>query len=78
MRTNIVLDDELLEEARKYSKAKTKKALIDEALKEFVETRKRFDLSKLRGKISFYKDYDYKELRKRKLVDTDGQTRSNH
>lgn len=69
MRTNIVLDDELLREATKYSNAKTKRALIDEALKEFVETRKRFDLSKLRGKISFHKDYDYKELRKRKLID---------
>lgn len=68
MRTNIVLDEELLKEATKYSNAKTKRALIDEALKEFVETRKRFDLSKLRGKISFYKDYDYKELRKRKVI----------
>ncbi len=68
MRTNVVLDDALLREARKYSKATTKRALIDEALKEFVETRKRFDLSKLRGKISFYKDYDYKELRKRKVI----------
>jgi len=32
MRTNIVLNDELVREAMQYSKAKTKKALIEEAL----------------------------------------------
>ena len=64
MRTNIVLNDELLNEAKKYSKAKTKKSLIDEALREFVESHKRLDLKKLRGKISFDKSYDYKALRR--------------
>lgn len=66
MRTNVVLNDELLKEAKKFSKAKTKKGLIDEALREYVETHKRLDLSKLRGKISFYKDYNYKALRRGK------------
>ncbi len=32
MRTNIVLNDELVQEAMRYSKAKTKRALIEEAL----------------------------------------------
>ncbi len=64
MRTNIVLDDELLREAFKYSKAKTKKELIHEALREYVEARRRVDLRKLRGKISFREDYDYKALRR--------------
>jgi Arc/MetJ family transcription regulator len=32
MRTNIVLNDELVREAMRYSKAKTKRALIEEAL----------------------------------------------
>ncbi len=36
MRTNIELNDELVAEARKYSRAKTKRALIEEALTEFV------------------------------------------
>ena len=64
MRTNIVLDEKLLKEALKYSKFHTKKGLIHEALKEFVESRKRKDLRELKGKILFIEDYDYKKLRK--------------
>ena len=37
MRTNIELDDELMREARKLSRAKTKKALIEQALVTFIE-----------------------------------------
>ena len=64
MRTNIVLDEWLLKEALKYSKSHTKKGLIHEALKEFLENRKRKDLRELKGKIKFIEDYDYKQLRK--------------
>ena len=39
MRTNIVLDDDLMEEARRYAHARTKKGLIEEALRTFIETR---------------------------------------
>lgn len=39
MRTNIVLDDELMREARRYSKAKTKRALVEEALRTLVRVR---------------------------------------
>ncbi len=63
MRTNIVFDDELISEAMRLSHAKTKKALIHEALKEYVESRKRMNLQELAGKISFAKDYDYKAMR---------------
>jgi Arc/MetJ family transcription regulator len=42
MRTNIVLDDELVEEAFKFSQAiSTKKELIEMALKEYVNNRKK-------------------------------------
>jgi Arc/MetJ family transcription regulator len=45
MRTNIVLNDELIDEAFKYSKSiLTKKELIEVALKEYVNTRKRRNL----------------------------------
>ena len=64
MRTNIVLDDEIVKTAFRYSKAKTKKELIDEALKELIASRQRLDLRDLRGKIDFKSDYDYKKLRK--------------
>ena len=64
MRTNIVLDDETVKTAFRYSKAKTKKELINEALKELITSRQRLDLRDLRGKVEFRSDYDYKKLRK--------------
>lgn len=64
MRTNIVLDDEIIEKAFRYSNAKTKKELIHEALKEFIDAKQRLNLGDLRGKIEFRADYDYKRLRK--------------
>lgn len=36
MRTNLVLNDELLAEARKYSHARSKRALVEEALATYV------------------------------------------
>ena len=64
MRTNIVLDDDLVRKAFEHSKTKTKKELIHEALKELIAARRQLDLRKLRGKISFIEDYDYKKMRR--------------
>ena len=65
MRTNIVLNDELVDEAFKYSRViSTKRELIEIALKEYVNNRKRKDLRELRGKIKFIDNYDYKAMRK--------------
>jgi Arc/MetJ family transcription regulator len=66
MRTNIVLDDALVQEALILSGIKTKKDVISMALHEFVTTRKRLNLLKLAGKIDFHDDYDYKNCRKGK------------
>ena len=66
MRTNVMLDDSLIEEALKVSRAKTKKEVIHEALKEFVENRKRLNLLDLSGKIKFAEEYDYKAMRESK------------
>jgi len=63
VRTNVVIDDDLLEEAVKLSGAKTKKEVIARALSEFVATRKRSNLLDLEGKIEFSADYDYKSMR---------------
>ncbi len=64
MRTNIVIDDDLLKAAFSVSRARTKKDLIHEALKELVRLRKRKDLTELAGSIEFYKGFDHKKLRK--------------
>ncbi len=66
MRTNVVLDDDLMEEALKLSSARTKKEVIREALKEFVENRKRLNLLDLSGKIEFAEGYDYQAMREGK------------
>ena len=63
MRTNIVLDEKLVKEAMRLSRTKTKKELVNQALREFVENRKRLNLMDLAGKIEFAKDYNYKALR---------------
>jgi Arc/MetJ family transcription regulator len=65
MRTNIVLNDELVEEAFKYSQTiSTKKELIETALKEYVDNRKRKNIKELKGKIKFRVGYDYEAMRK--------------
>jgi Arc/MetJ family transcription regulator len=64
MRTNIVIDDELLNEAFSVSNAKTKKDLIHEALNEFIRLKKRKDLTELAGAVKFHKNYNHKKLRK--------------
>jgi Arc/MetJ family transcription regulator len=66
VRINVVLDESLVDEALRLSNAKTKKELIHEALKEFVENRKRLNLLDLSGKIKFAKGYDYKGMREGK------------
>ena len=63
MRTNIVIDDRLLEEAFAVSKARSKKALVHEALRELIRLRKRKDLTELAGNVEFYKGYNHKKLR---------------
>ena len=65
MRTNIVIDDELLLDALKYTNLKTKKDVVNLALKELVDNHKRKSLLELKGAISFAKDYDYKKHRDR-------------
>jgi len=64
MRTNIVLDDNLVEEAFKYANdVHTKRELIEVALKEFVTARKMKNLKEIKGKIQFDESYDYKKMR---------------
>ncbi|MFZ0241580.1 MAG: type II toxin-antitoxin system VapB family antitoxin [Desulfobacterales bacterium] len=63
MRTNIDIDDSVLNEAFSLSTSKTKKDLIHEALREFIRLKKRKDLTDLAGQIQFEKNYDHKKMR---------------
>lgn len=51
IRTNIVLDEKLVNSALAVTKIKTRKALIDYALREVLRHAKQNALLKLRGKI---------------------------
>jgi Arc/MetJ family transcription regulator len=56
MRTNIVIDDTLMNHALKLSGLKTKKEVVEEALKLLVQVRKQAKLKKLRGKLKWEGD----------------------
>ena len=63
MRTNIVLNDELVAEAFKCSDATTKRELVNQALKDFIAHHKRKNMLELVGKVNIAEEYDYKALR---------------
>lgn len=65
MRTNIVLNDDLVAQAQALSNIKTKRELVEAALKEFIANRTRLDLRKLKGVNELRADYDYKSTRGR-------------
>ena len=58
MRTNIVIDDELMNEALTRSKLKTKKAVVETGLKLLVQIKKQEQIKSLRGKLKWYGDLD--------------------
>ena len=63
MRTNIVLDDGLVKEASRYSRARTKKDLVHEALRELIRVRSRRSLLDLGQDSGFGRLHDYRALR---------------
>ena len=64
MRTNIALDENLVTEAMRYAKVRSKRELVDLALREFIAAHRRRDVSELFGKVEIDPDYDYKALRR--------------
>ena len=64
VRTNIVLDEALVEEAMEVTGARTKKEVVHLALEELIRSRKKKSLTDLAGRIRFRKDFDPKALRK--------------
>ncbi len=63
MRTNVVLDDQLVQEAMELTGIKTKKEIINLALYELVKNHRQKDLRELKGKVLFAEDYNYKAAR---------------
>jgi predicted transcriptional regulator len=64
MATNLAIDDELIEKARILGKHRTKKAVVTEALHEYIQRRKQTDIVNIFNSISYDEEYDYKKQRK--------------
>lgn len=66
MPTNLELDDDLVAEAKKLGKHKTKRDAVNEALREYVARRKRRRVLDVFGKVDWDPNYDYKAERRRR------------
>ncbi len=66
MATNLALDDNLIEEARRVGRHKTKKDAVTAALAEYVQRRKQLRILTAFGTVDFDPKYDYKAGRRRR------------
>lgn len=64
-RTNIILNDDLVSEAMKLSKAASKKQMIEEAIQNYIAMIKRRQLAGLRGKVEWVGNLD--QMRKGRI-----------
>ena len=67
MATNLQIENDLIEEAFKFGEHCTKRAVVEEALREYVQRRKQLKVLELFGAIEYDDDddYDYKKQRQR-------------
>ena len=71
MRTNIVIDNRLIADAMKFSGAKTKREVVELALRRLVTSAKQKDILDLVGKDMIAPDYDVRAVRSRMNVRRD-------
>jgi Arc/MetJ family transcription regulator len=56
MRTNIEIDDQLMEQAMRSTGARSKKAVVEAALRLLVKTQAQTGIRQLRGKVRWHGD----------------------
>lgn len=66
MPTNLAIDEKLLEKAVRIGGQRTKRATVNEALKEYIERRQRLRVLKAFGTFDFDPTYDYKAARRKR------------
>ncbi len=71
MRTSIEIDDRLMREAMRCSGARTTKAAVEAALRLFVKTHAQGSIRKLRGRVIWEGETDFKRLRQMRDADID-------
>lgn len=62
MRTNIVIDEDLMNEAMALTQIKTKKAVVETSLKLLIQLKKQEQLKSLRGKLQWEGDLEKMRL----------------
>ena len=62
MRTNIVIDDELMNEAMEISGTKTKKETVETSLRLLIQLKKQERIRNLRGKLNWDEDLNKMRL----------------
>jgi Arc/MetJ family transcription regulator len=62
--TNLHIDSDLLAKAQRLGHHRTKRETVNEALREYIERRKRMESVDLFGSVDFDADFDHKKLRK--------------
>lgn len=62
MRTNIDIDDRLMRQAMRSSGARTKRAVVEEALRLLIQTKGQSGIRRLRGKLAWEGDLDASRL----------------
>ena len=62
MRTNIEIDDKLIKDTLKATGLKTKREVVDKALKELLRLERQTEVRKLRGKFHWEGDLDQMRL----------------
>ena len=67
MATNLAIDDELLRQALRLGKQRTKKATVNEALREYAQRRQRLEALQSFGALDFDPSYDYKSPARRSM-----------
>ena len=63
MPTNLHIDSDLLDQAKRLGHHRTKRETVDEALREYIQYRKRVQAVDAFGTIDFDPAYDYKKMR---------------
>ena len=63
MATNLDIDNKLIQEALNLGGHRTKRAVVEEALQEYVQRRKQLKITELFGSIEYEDDYDHKKQR---------------
>lgn len=58
MRTNIDIDDRLMRQAMRSSRARTKRGVVEEALRLLIQTRGQGSIRRLRGKVAWQGNLD--------------------